>query len=89
MGNPSWDLESLEDVSKALAQYIADVEKAAADMGKAAQECMDNLGGDKFSMQALEEVNICQSRLVISADTAKSLKQKVDQKIGEISDTTL
>ena len=89
MADASWEIKNLEDASKALGQYINDVDKASSDMNRAATSCVTNLGSDKFSQQAIDEVIACQKKLAQSVETAKGLKKKIDDKIAEIKSMKL
>ena len=79
-------IESLREVSKALGEYISDVNLNLKKMNDAAIDCHDNMEKDEFSKKAIGHLTECVEQLKGSIDRADELRGKINALIKRIED---
>lgn len=77
-------IESLQEVSKALATYIEDVNLNISKMSDAAVDCHDNMEKDEFSKKAIGHLTECIGELKQSMLKANDLREKINALIKRI-----
>ena len=78
-------LESLECAAKALESYIDNVSVCVNNLRKNADDCLDNMENDDFSMRAVLELSESLNEINIALKRAMELRASILKKIREIA----
>ena len=77
MAGQNVDTEALMQAARALGAYISEVNSNILKMSDAALDCSDNMGSDKLSEQAIEQLNTSIKDLRKAMADAEALKARL------------
>lgn len=80
------DTEALREVVAALEVYITDMNGYIAQMKDAAQDCSDNMGSDRYSAKAIDNLDECVVKLEQAMEDAEELRQAIYNTIIRIEE---
>ena len=82
--NGNVSTEALEDVAAALERYISEMNNHVQKMKDASRDCSDNMGSDKYSAMAIEDLDNCVRQLEESMEDAEGIRRAIIETIEEI-----
>lgn len=82
--NGNVSTEALEDVAAALERYTSEMNNHVQKMKDAARDCSDNMGSDRYSAMAIEDLENCVKQLEESMYDAEGIRRAIIETIEEI-----
>lgn len=77
MGKGNTSTESLGTVAAALERYISDMNVNIQKMQDAARDCSDNMGSDKYSANAIADLEECIKKLSQAMEDAEETRRRI------------
>lgn len=71
------ETEALGTVAAALERYISDMNVNIQKMTDAARDCSDNMGSDKYSANAIADLEECIKKLVQAMEEAEEIRRRI------------
>lgn len=86
MGNGNTSTEALGTVAAALERYISDMNVNIEKMKDAARDCSDNMGSDKYSANAIADLEECIKKLTQAMEDAEETRRRIIMTKNEIEE---
>lgn len=77
MGRGNTSTEALGTVAAALERYVSDMNLNIQKMKDAARDCSDNMGSDKYSANAIADLEECIRKLVQAMEDAEEIRRRI------------
>ncbi len=77
MGKGNTETNALGTVAAALERYISDMNMNMQKMKDAARDCSDNMGSDKYSANAIADLEECIKKLGQAMEDAEEIRRRI------------
>lgn len=77
MGTGNTETNALGRVAAALERYISDMNENIQKMRDAARDCSDNMGSDKYSANAIADLEECIKKLERAMNDAEEIRRRL------------